>query len=108
LQQSDGWSEGDAGAEILEGVVSVAEAVRSELNGFPDDLAQSALAATALAMAELVDDRSHSATSRSMCAGKLMDALEQLRALAPPKQERDDVDDLKARRAERRARSAGA
>jgi hypothetical protein len=86
-------------------VVSVADAVRAELETFPDALAASALAATALAMATLVDDESHSATSRSMCAGKLLDALEQLRALKPPESKRDAIDDLTKRRASRRAAS---
>jgi hypothetical protein len=67
------------------------------------ELADSALAATALAMAREIDKPRNSATSKSMCAARLTDALEQLRALTPPAEESDDVDDLKRRRAERRA-----
>lgn len=85
--------------------MSVVEAVTRELAGFPDDLAESGLAATALAMAALVDDPSHSATSRSMCAGKLLDALQALRALKPPESKKDGIDDLTKRRARRRAAS---
>ncbi len=66
-------------------------------------LADSALAATALAMAREIDKPRNSATSKSMCAARLTDALEELRALTPPAKESDGVDDLKRRRAERKA-----
>jgi hypothetical protein len=87
-------------------VVSVTEAVTRELEGFPVDLAGSALAATALAMAELIDDPRPSATSKSMCAGKLIDALKVLRELKPADAKRDAIDDLTKRRAKRRSTSA--
>jgi hypothetical protein len=87
-------------------VVSVTEAVTRELEGFPVELAESALAATALAMAELIDDPRPSATSKSMCAGKLIDALKVLRELKPADAKRDAIDDLTKRRAKRRAKPA--
>jgi hypothetical protein len=87
-------------------VVSVTAAVTRELEGFPVELAESALAATALAMAELIDDPRPSATSKSMCAGKLIDALKMLRELKPAGAKRDAIDDLTKRRAKRRSTSA--
>jgi hypothetical protein len=87
-------------------VVSVTAAVTRELEGFPVELAESALAATALAMAELIDDPRPSATSKSMCAGKLIDALKVLRELKPADAKRDAIDDLTKRRAKRRSTSA--
>lgn len=89
--------------------MSVEDAVRRDLEGM-GDLAHGALAASALALAAEMDDPENSATSKSMCARALHDALEQLRELAPPKRETDDVDDLEAKRAKRRdaARVAGA
>lgn len=66
-------------------------------------LADSALAASAVALAYEMQDPFNSATSKSMCAGKLHDALKELRDLCPPEKETDAVDELGARREERRA-----
>ena len=63
-------------------------------------LADSALAATALALA-VERDGDNSATSKSMCARALADVLEQLRELTPAQEEMDDLDDLASRRATR-------
>jgi hypothetical protein len=83
--------------------VSVVDAVRVEVAGYGDPWSGSALAATALALAAELDDAENSATSKSMCAKALMDALEQLRALAPAREESDQVDEVAARRRDRRA-----
>lgn len=64
-------------------------------------LADSGLAATAFAMALELENPYNSATSKSMCARALMDALNRLRELCPPEEKRDDLDDLASRRADR-------
>jgi hypothetical protein len=71
-------------------------------------LAASGLAATALALSRELDAPSNSATSKSMCAKALMDALDQLRTLTPAEEDHDKVDDLAKQREARRARVADA
>ena len=66
------------------------------------------MAATVRSMARAIDDPANSATSKSMCAKVLMDALTTLQAMAPPEQENDKLDDLVARRTARLARIANA
>jgi hypothetical protein len=63
-----------------------------------EDLASSALAATATALAKEIDKPKNSATSKSMCARALADTLRELRELAPPKREDDAIDRLSAGR----------
>jgi hypothetical protein len=70
-------------------------------------LAASGLAATALALSRELDAPSNSATSKSMCAKALMDALGRLRELAPPQKEETPLERARRERAERRARSGG-
>ncbi len=85
------------------GVVSVAAAVQRDLVALADDeLAGSALAATALELGRMIDDPENSATSKANCAGKLLELMRELRSLAPEEQEDDRLDDLSARRDERR------
>jgi hypothetical protein len=86
--------------------VSVVDAVTRDLSKLGGDAKDSALAASALALAAELDDSENSATSKSMCARALLDTLDRLRELAPPKREADSIDEIGARRAERR-RSAG-
>lgn len=89
--------------------MSVLEAVEAELAVVAKRdraLASSGLAAAALAMARELDDPGNSATSKSMCAGKLIVALGELRDLLPPEQKRDGVDDLSERRSKRRKAAA--
>lgn len=86
--------------------MSVVEAVRRDLDALGSGFAEGALAATALALAARIDDPGTSSTSVSMCAKALTDTLEQLRALAPPREEADTVDEIAARRAARRDRRA--
>lgn len=86
--------------------MSVVEALRSELERMPEHVAGSATAATALVMAAQLDDSSTSATSKSMCAAKLLDAMAILHDLAPSERMADGIDDLTAHRAARLAASA--
>lgn len=64
-------------------------------------LAKSGLAASAIALAREIDIPKNSATSKSMCARALAETLERLRALAPPAEEADGIDDLASRRTAR-------
>jgi hypothetical protein len=108
VQPGDCRSSGGAAADI-EGLVSdgsVQAAVLSELEAMPENLRQSALAATALAMARELDDPENSATSKSMCAGKLIDATEKLRALVPDETEQTRLDEIAQRREQRLARQS--
>lgn len=80
-------------------------AVRRDLERLPDELAQSALAATMLAMAERLDG---GGGSPSECAKALADAWSKLRDLAPVERKRDGVDELSRARADRIAGGARA
>lgn len=84
----------------------VADAVRRDLEVVAKAdpaLASSALAALALALAGQIDDPDNSATSKSMCAGQLRDTLDRVRELMPKAAEKDGLDDLSKRRADRLA-----
>lgn len=84
--------------------MTVVRAVNRDLKALGDRaLATSALAETALSLAREMDKKDNSATSKSMCARALIEVLEQLRDLAPPKRDADDIDDLASRRRERQA-----
>lgn len=86
-------------------------AVKRELADFESrapGLAGGAIAASALAMAGLIDSDRNSATSKSMCHRALMEALDRLRALAPPERQKDGLDELADRRSDRRRRAAAA
>lgn len=78
-------------------------AVKRDLATLPDDLAKSSLAASALVMAQGLDNPGNSLTSKSMAQARLQDVMDRLRELAPPVATRDGVDgladDLTARRA---------
>lgn len=90
--------------------LTVAAAVQADLDeiGQRDPaLARSGLAASALSLAREMDDK-NSATSKSMCARALREALDRLRELAPAERKKDKVDELSTRRKARLARSAAA
>lgn len=72
------------------------------------ELADSALAASALAMALEIENPYNSATSKSMCARSLADSMATLRELTPPAADKDALDELRARREGRLAGGAGA
>lgn len=65
-------------------------------------------AAVALSLAREMDVSGNSATSKSMCAKALMEAMERLRAMAPPAETKDGVDEIAAKRAARVARRSAA
>jgi hypothetical protein len=68
-----------------------------------EELAGSGLAMSMLTMAYEMANPANSATSKSMCAKALADAMKQLRELAPPAKDADAIDDLADRRAQRLA-----
>ena len=76
----------------------VAQAIERDLARLPADLATSALAASAMALAREMDNPANSATSKSMCAKTLLDTFDRLRELTPTDEESDDLDDLATRR----------
>lgn len=85
--------------------LSVTAAVKRDLEALAKrdaKLAQSGLAATALALARELDD-DNSATSKSMCARALSETLVLLNELAPPEQVLDGIDDLEKARSKRRS-----
>lgn len=84
-------------------VVAALEAELAAMRKTSKDVADSALAASALVLARELDKPKNSATSKSLCSRALSDAMDQLRAQLPPDEERDQLDDLSARRADRRA-----
>ena len=79
-------------------------AVERDLAALPSDLAESALAFGALAIARVMDRLETDPTQMASCYRALQAGLERLRQLAPPKEAKDGVDQLAARRAQRRAR----
>jgi hypothetical protein len=98
----------DRTAPAVAGLVSVVEAVERELDDLRTidaRLADSGLAALALAMAREIDSSGNSATSKAMCAGRLHDAMDRLRELTPDEQERTQLDELTERRAKRQHRA---
>lgn len=77
----------------------VEAAVRRDLDGLAErdpELAQSGLAASAIALARMIDNPKNSATSRSMCARALREALDRLLELAPVPETNDRIDALHA------------
>lgn len=73
--------------------MSVLEAVERDLAEYPLEVAQSALAASALELARQMDSQ-NSATSKAMCSKALLDTLDRLRELSPPKEKADGVSRL--------------
>lgn len=89
-------------------MVAVVDALERYLGTLPANLAESPLAASALAMAREIDNAGNSATSKSMCQARLQDALKEIRTLAPEVLEADPLDELEHRRATRIARGSAA
>lgn len=82
--------------------MSVFEAVERDLEeiGRRDSaLASSALAMTAKALAERIDDPANSATSVSMCSRALVEVMEKLRELAPPAEKKGTLHGIRSGRA---------
>lgn len=64
-----------------------------------------AIVASAFALARELDDK-NSATSKSMCARALREAMDRLRELAPQTPQTDALDELANRRSARRAKAS--
>jgi hypothetical protein len=94
------------------GVGPVAAATLMELAALGVDPRLSTLGAMAMELARQMDSR-NSATAKSMCAGRLQDAMDRLMELNPPAAEATPLDEINARRearlaaAEDRVGSAG-
>lgn len=85
----------------------VEKAVRSDLKRIEKldpELARGGLAASVVALAQEIDNADNSATSKSMCARALREALDRLLELAPPQENDDRIDDLQSRAAIKLAR----
>jgi hypothetical protein len=94
-------------------VIEAAERAVEKIAETDPDLADSVLAATAIALAFQIEHPGNSATSKSMVARELRETMDRLRELAPPvAARRDSIDELKEKRDGRRAkptrRSTGA
>lgn len=95
----------------LTGGVNVVEAAERDIEAIRErdsELADSTLAATAIRLAQELEHPFNSATSKSMCAARLIEALDRLRELAPQPEEDDKLDELRAKRAERLKRQSKA
>lgn len=104
MQQGNCWP--SQAVRVEEVALTVVEAVERDLANLAKrapGLDESAEAATALALARELDSH-NSATSKSMCARALNETMDKLRGMAPPAEEGDGLDELKARRAARLAR----
>jgi hypothetical protein len=91
--------------------MSVGDSLRAELEAMRPthpEVADSALASAAMVLATLMDDPKNSATSRSMCAAQFMSAHQRLRELAPTAPKVDAIDEINAKREQRRAAARGA
>ena len=88
---------------------TLAEAVTSEVDLLAKrarPVAESSLAALAGVMAREIDSPGNSATAKSMCAGRLIDALDRLHQMVPAEVERDGLDELQKRREARLVKPA--
>lgn len=93
------------------GGLNVVEAVERDLAEIGDRAAwvsDSAIAATAVRLAYELQNPFNSATSKSMCARSMIEAMNRLRELAPKQEEPDQVDELATARATRLAGGAKA
>jgi predicted GNAT family acetyltransferase len=92
-------------------------AVKRDLARLPEDLRKGGIAASVVVMAQGMDSmgvevcphcgeevpvKGNSLTSMTMAQARLQEALAALRALAPPKETHDGIDEIAQRRAERR------
>lgn len=87
------------------GSTDLIDAIHSDLDALREvapELADSALAASALAMAREIANPYASATAKSNCARIVLDTMDRLRELAPPDEDHDELDELRDRRAARR------
>lgn len=104
MQSGDG---GPAAAEVLAAVVkvkeeSVFEAVRRDVEALGEIRGAAAHVASALALARQIDSADVSAAAKASCARSLRETMDALRELAPKGGRVDGVDELNARRSQRR------
>lgn len=86
------------GANSRTKVIEALERDLANMRKLAPAVADSALAATAVALAYELEDPFNSATAKSMCAKALHAAWKELRELAPPDEENDSLDALIAGR----------
>ena len=96
----------DVSEMVTLSVVAAVERDLKRLRKLDPALADSTVAASALMLAAELDDPENSATSKSMCARELREAMDRLRELAPVKQESTPIDELRKARSKRRARAS--
>lgn len=87
--------------------MTVTEALDHELEEMPSRARASTAAAQARAMALILDDPRVSGAQKALCNRELRETMAALRALAPPKRDKDPVDELTERRSARLSASAG-
>lgn len=105
-QAQEMFPDGALGAAAPSLVVEAVEHDLATLREHAPELADSALAASAVAMALEIEDPYNSATSKANCQARLADALKELRELAPPAERKDAVDEIGLKRDARRADAA--
>lgn len=86
----------------MSGLVEAVERDLERVRERDPDLAESSMAATALALARRIDDPGSSTTSISLAAGTLFAHMERLRELSPPAARSDSIDQLGKVREKRR------
>lgn len=84
-------------------MVTLKEAVQRDLDRMPEQVRDSALAATALDLADRLGAKDVRPAAASMLHAQLRATLLELARLAPPQAEEDGIDELRARRAQRLA-----
>lgn len=89
------------GAAAPSRVIEATELELGRIRRRAEDLADSALAGSAVAMAREIEHPYNSATSKSMCAKELRETMGRLRELMPAVEERDEIDELRDRRVQR-------
>lgn len=82
---------------VIEAAMRDVQAIRKR----DPELAKSALAAAAVALAYEIEHPYNSATSKSMCSRELRETIDRLRELAPEQEETDRLDELTAQRSAR-------
>lgn len=100
VQQGDGGT-ARAGKDQLARMVT--PALEAELKKLPEDAQNSALAATALSLAKVIDGGETSAGAKAALYKVYIELLDRLRALAPDEQQEDKLDELRKRRSSRRS-----
>lgn len=94
--RATGRRQADAGAPVV-GDGPVTKAALRDIAGIArrdPGLANGALAASIVALAQGIDNPKNSLTSKAMAQRALREALDRLRELAPPEETSDVIDDL--------------